>query len=258
VGETYDAPSLERLGGDLVGKNPHFTLIPVFLPIPQGIAFPDGRPLDEELELRDFPELEMWRRGMCWLHKEAGGISCHWHENAVFDSRVLEVDNATLSRFEFAPADVHGTTNIDINVLKGCEAVYPSCKAYIVLRTEEAWQRLAVLKADGKKRKEKPGDYTEGFLKAKRQLTEVDVVVLSGKMPYEEDSSERICLKHAMVGYACQYGKYCRHAHVTREEFLNQRERKPFIEKEVRNFVESNSGDVTYADGCVPPESTVG
>jgi hypothetical protein len=260
VNGSHRKPSLQRLGRD-VRENPHFTLMPVFLPIPQGTAFPDGHRLDEELELRDnpdFPELEMWRRGMCWLHNKAQGISCHWHENVVFDSKFLEVDDAMLSRFEFAPADVLGTTNIGIKDLMCGDAVYPSCKAYIVLRTEEAWQRLAVLKADDKKRKAKPDDYDQGFLKAKRQLTEADVVVLSGKMPYDEDKKERICLKHAMVKQACEYGKTCKHAHVTREEFLNQRERKPFIEKEVCNFVESNSGDVTYADGCVPPESTVG
>jgi hypothetical protein len=166
------------------------------------------------------------------------------------------VDNAMLSRFEFTPADINGTTNIDINVLKGCEAVYPYSKTYIVLRTEEVWQHLAVLKADGKKRKEKADDYAEGFLKAKQQLTEADVIVLSGKMPYEEDSSKRICLKHAMVDHACQYGKSCKHAHVTCENL--QREHKPFNEKEVRKFVECNSGDVAYADGYVAPESTIG
>jgi hypothetical protein len=123
------------------------------------------------------------------VHNKDGGILCHWQENVVFDSTFLAVDNATLSWFEFALADVHGTTNIDITFLMGCEAVYPSCKAYIVLRTKEAWQRLAVLMADDKKRKEKVDNYAEGFLKTKRQLTEADVVLLSGKMPYDEDSS---------------------------------------------------------------------
>jgi hypothetical protein len=99
-----------------------------------------------------------------------------------------------------------------------------------------------MLKSQSRKRRRI--DHPRGFIRAKRLLTETDILFLSSDLPITEtrNGMERYCLPDMLVGHSCEFGSECNFHHITYDEYQNVLE--PFERNQLQAWILSKSEDL--------------
>jgi hypothetical protein len=95
-------------------------------------------------------------------------------------------------------------------------------------------------------------DHPRGFIRAKRLLTETDILILSSDPPFTEtgDVTERYCLPDMLVGHSCEFGSECNFHHITYDEYQNVLE--PVERDNLQAWILSKSEDLEVLPSLGP------